>query len=144
MTFPAAIASLPAQIPWLDHGRDPAVGLDCVGLCLWVYAQVGQDMGRLDMPYIATDIHKAHRVKRILDRMLSSGEFALVPQRTPDGGLSEWLDGDIVILRRTHLGIFVGGKVWHMSERGLDWRPGSCARVEASAVLRANRTAAGG
>lgn len=128
--FAKAIAELPSGLTWRSHGRDPSAGLDCIGFALWVYRQAGIDLSHLDMPYGERDVHNLRRTWLIARRMTKGGEFQEISVVRP------WADGDVLILRRNHLTVFVGGRAWEVGTDGLTWEPESRARVMCSAAMR--------
>jgi len=111
MTFPEAVASIPADINRVHHGRD-FDGVDCLGLVLLIYELVGRPFNDLDIPYGERDHLRPHRfaeVARRLDRRFQRIEVTGV-----------WRDGDILMigdLRRNHLGLYCSGMAYQMLDR---------------------------
>lgn len=112
----AAISRLPRQIRWVHHGRDPRVGLDCVGLVLCVYSQRGIDIVDLDVPYGIRDFRTHRRAGVVFERL--ARKFDPVP-------LHRVMEGDVLATRcegaPSHLAIVIGPSVYQMTAQGL-WR----------------------
>ncbi|MGE5609982.1 MAG: hypothetical protein ACM359_12060 [Bacillota bacterium] len=110
----AAISRLPRRIPWVHHGRDPHVGLDCVGLILCVYRMRGIDIADLDVPYGIRDFRRYRRAGVVFDRLVRKFDPA------PLDGLVE---GDVLATRcegaPSHLAIVAGERVYQMTAAGL-------------------------
>jgi hypothetical protein len=105
-----AIVEIPADVPRVHHGRDPAHGLDCIGLVMAVCRRAGVPFDDLDLPYGQRDHARPHRFREVAKRLDS--RF----RRAPVDGC--WQDGDILMigdLREGHLAIVVGRTVYQMT-----------------------------
>jgi len=112
MDWQSAVAALPPTVLRLHHGRDPAVGLDCIGLVMFVCRRAGAPFDDLDVPYGVRDAVRPHRYREV-ERRLNTR----FPRAPVDG---DWRDGDILMigdLRGGHLGVFVGGMIYQMTEK---------------------------
>ncbi|MGE5609170.1 MAG: NlpC/P60 family protein [Bacillota bacterium] len=109
-----ALSRLPRQIRWVHHGRDPHVGLDCVGLILCVYRSRGIDLADLDVPYGRRDFLRFRRAGVVFERLLRW--FREVP-------FHALAEGDVLATRcegaPSHLAIVVGQRVYQMTAGGL-------------------------
>ena len=104
--FKAALNRIPFSTPWTSHGRDPAKGLDCLGLVLLVYRYAGVPQDDLDVPYGKSDQNKPHRVPLIIRQL--ERRFWRVPTAFP----AECEDGDILVVgqeKHNHVGIVADG-----------------------------------
>lgn len=115
-TFNSAISRL-VQVPFVHHGRDPYVGLDCLGFVFWLYREVGVSLDHLDQPYGNRDMRRSSRERVIALKM--EREFIRVHPLGP------FQDGDLVMLgqpdSRIHLGVIIGDRLYQMKSTGLDW-----------------------
>ena len=92
-------------VPFVEHGRDPKVGLDCVGAVLVPARKVGVRFE--DRPYVTvpgSDFWKP---------MVAVVETAADPVENASGHPELWQRGDILGSRfgavRNHLGVYLGG-----------------------------------
>jgi cell wall-associated NlpC family hydrolase len=111
--FSAAFGKIPKDVKYVHHGRDPRVGLDCVGLILAVYRLAGLPIDKCDEPYGERDFLRKHKTERIAKRLAS--EFRLTDATTPD----ECHDGDILLMGGpgyiTHAAMVVDGHIVQMA-----------------------------
>jgi hypothetical protein len=89
--FAAAVARLPGRIAFVHHGRDPAVGLDCIGYWLAVYRGAGIVLDYLDEPYGRSAARRRERACRIGRKL--ARRFRPLP-----AAWRMWRDGDAVLL----------------------------------------------
>jgi murein DD-endopeptidase / murein LD-carboxypeptidase len=96
----AARSCLGTRFRW--QGRDPATGLDCVGLILWAAHQAG---------FRAT-VARDYRWRDRLDLLVDSGlgQAGLMPAHNPE-------PGDVLVFStdaaRAHIGLFAGPTIIH-------------------------------
>jgi cell wall-associated NlpC family hydrolase len=102
------------KVRWLHGGRDPAIGLDCIGLAMWAYREAGVDLSDCDEAYPEI----AARSDLYRDQLVTA-----VQKRFGDVPLGEHRDGDVLILRAprqpNHLGIVIGDRCYQMIQSGL-------------------------
>ncbi len=130
-TWQAAVARLPANIPWAHHGRDLRKGLDCIGLILCVYQLRGINLSDLDLPYGLRDYRRGH-CHRLLAQILTRFD------ERPTGEIPQ--DGDLLLVKvgrmPNHLAILVGRRFYHMTAQGLCIVPLLPAVLSGSRVFR--------
>jgi hypothetical protein len=113
MTFAQAIARCPTDVARKHHGRTPAEGFDCAGLPIWLYEQCGVPLDALDLPYTKTGAHRMIRdgvFERQLAKQLRDVTPLIASNQDRDGDIWVFDVGDGL----GHLGVFIGGRVWHM------------------------------
>jgi len=91
-------------VPYVERGRDPAIGLDCLGLVMEFYRRAGVAFPDLDTPP-----KDAGRPSALEGGVQALGWEALPPGRAQDGDLAVYAD---------HVGVIVDGGVLHV------WRSG--------------------
>jgi cell wall-associated NlpC family hydrolase len=122
--FSAALTSIRPDVPWLHHGRDPQIGLDCFGLVFAIYGAAGMPINHLDMAYGERDHLRPKRTRLILSRVMQA--FRMMGK---GDGLTAWpvvaprdcMDGDLLLLgspgKENHMGIAIGGQIVQMAGR---------------------------
>ena len=119
---------------FVAQGRDPAIGLDCVGLALLAY---GLDAAEVSDDYRLSGAHRG----AILD--VAKGKFRRVPK-------SRRRAGDLLMLRagmaQWHLAIWTGDGIIHADivNRKIVERPGSLDWPVAAALRPRARIVEGG
>lgn len=95
--------------PWRLHGRDPATGIDCIGLLDVVLAQIGRP--------VALPTGYRLRLHRLEDWLPDPGRLGFAVAK---GAVSP---GDVVLLRpgpaQVHLAIATGPAMWVHAHAGL-------------------------
>ena len=92
-------------IPYVYGGRDPTLGLDCVGLLEVV-------LHRLGIPFSppALDVQHAKEILRAIEQQQRSPVWQEVAP-------TEIQTGDVALLGRHHVGVLIDGGVIHTCKR---------------------------
>lgn len=109
--FYRAAAAFELTIPYVAHGRDPNVGLDCAGLVFALYRAAGLAIDDLDVPYGNRD-HARGRASQLIAQGLDK-RFKRVPKTTP----REVADGDVLVIGKetsNHLAVALRGTAIEM------------------------------
>lgn len=114
--FISAFNSIPANVKFVPHGRDPSLGLDCLGFGLALYARAGLSVDELDEPYSRRDEARPCRLARIL--LLLEKKFVRIDKTVPH----ECREGDVLVVgdaKQNHLAFVVDGYATEMTGKGL-------------------------
>ena len=90
-------------IPFLQNGRDPAVGLDCWGLCREALRRFGRDVP--DFPHAVYD---ALEIDAQAATEARTGRWERIDQPEPGCVAAMAVDPDLPGAI-THLGVYIGG-----------------------------------
>ena len=77
-------------VPFLDHGRDPGEGLDCIGLFIEVYRRAGIDLSGQDCEYRSGQLDGGILLEELPRRFeevpcaTERGDIALVAEDGPN------------------------------------------------------------
>jgi cell wall-associated NlpC family hydrolase len=95
-------------IPFLQNGRNPAIGLDCWGLCREVLKRFG-----LDVPDFPQAVYDAIEIDARFSGETRTGRWEKIDAPVPGCVVAMAIDPDLP-QAITHLGVYIGaGRVLH-------------------------------
>jgi cell wall-associated NlpC family hydrolase len=90
-------------IPFLQNGRDPAIGLDCWGLCREALKRFGQDV-----PDFPQAVYNALEISCRFAGETQTGLWEKITEPVPGCVVAMAIDPDLPYAI-THLGVYIGG-----------------------------------